>query len=65
MKNYKVIALTAVLSFSFLAKANESEAVVVEVSMENVLEVGRENQKLSAANIDACLFLLARKSCSL
>ena len=50
MKNYKVIALTAVLSFSFLAKANESEAVVVEASMENVLEVGRENQQLSAAS---------------
>ena len=50
MKNYKVIALTTVLSFSFLAQANESEAVVVEASMENVLEVGRENQQLSAAS---------------
>jgi len=50
MKNYKVIALAAVLSFSFLAQANESEAVVVEASMENVLEVGRENQQLSAAS---------------
>jgi hypothetical protein len=50
MKNYKVIALATVLSFSFLAKANESEAVVVEASMENVLEVGRENQQLSAAS---------------
>jgi len=50
MKNYKVIALATVLSFSFLAQANESEAVVVEASMENVLEVGRENQQLSAAS---------------
>ena len=50
MKNYKVIALATVLSFSFLALANESEAVVVEASMENVLEVGRENQQLSAAS---------------
>lgn len=50
MKNYKVIALTTVLSFSFLAQANELEAVVVEASMENVLEVGRENQQLSAAS---------------
>ena len=50
MKNYKVIALATVLSFSFLAKANESEAVVIEASMENVLEVGRENQQLSAAS---------------
>ena len=50
MKNYKVIALATVLSFSFLVKANESEAVVVEASMENVLEVGRENQQLSAAS---------------
>ena len=50
MKNYKVIALATVLSSSFLAQANESEAVVVEASMENVLEVGRENQQLSAAS---------------
>ena len=50
MKNYKVIALATVLSFSFLAQANESEAIVVEASMENVLEVGRENQQLSAAS---------------
>ena len=50
MKNYKVIALATVLSFSFLAQANESESVVVEASMENVLEVGRENQQLSAAS---------------
>ena len=50
MKNYKVIALATVLHFSFLAQANESEAVVVEASMENVLEVGRENQQLSAAS---------------
>ena len=50
MKNYKVIALATLLSFSFLAQANESEAVVVEASMENVLEVGRENQQLSAAS---------------
>ena len=50
MKNYKVIALATVLSFSFLAQANESETVVVEASMENVLEVGRENQQLSAAS---------------
>jgi hypothetical protein len=50
MKNYKVIALATVLSFSFSAQANESEAVVVEASMENVLEVGRENQQLSAAS---------------
>ena len=50
MKNYKVIALATVLSFSFLVQANESEAVVVEASMENVLEVGRENQQLSAAS---------------
>ena len=50
MKNYKVIALATVLSFSFLAQANESEALVVEASMENVLEVGRENQQLSAAS---------------
>ena len=50
MKNYKVIALATVMSFSFLAQANESEAVVVEASMENVLEVGRENQQLSAAS---------------
>ena len=50
MKNYKVIALTAVLSVTFLAQANESEAVVFEASMENVLEVGRENQQLSAAS---------------
>ena len=50
IKNYKVIALATVLSSSFLAQANESEAVVVEASMENVLEVGRENQQLSAAS---------------
>ena len=50
MKNYKVIALATVLSFSFSAQANESEAVAVEASMENVLEVGRENQQLSAAS---------------
>jgi hypothetical protein len=50
MKNYKVIALATVLSFSFLAQANELEAVAVEATMENVLEVGRENQQLSAAS---------------
>ena len=42
----KKISLPVLFGFSILTHANE----LVEVNMESVLEVGRENQELSASS---------------
>ena len=47
-KFMKNISLPVLIGFSVISLANE----VVEVNMENVLEVGRENQQLSATSQD-------------
>ena len=47
LKLIKGISLPALFCFSTFVSANE-----IEVNMENVLEVGRENQKLSANSQD-------------
>ena len=47
-KFIKNISLPVLIGFSFTSFANE----VVEVNMESVLEVGRDNQQLSATSLD-------------
>ncbi len=47
-KFIKNISLSVLIGFSVISLANE----VVEVNMESVLEVGRDNQKLSATSQD-------------
>ena len=47
LKLIKGISLPALFGFSTFVSANE-----IEVNMENVLEVGRENQTLSANSQD-------------
>ena len=47
-KFMKNISLPVLIAFSVISLANE----VVEVNMESVLEVGRDNQQLSATSQD-------------
>ena len=49
IKHVKRISLSLLLCFAITASANE---VNVEVNMESILEVGRENQTLSANSQD-------------
>jgi len=48
LKLIKNISLSSFFCLSFIVSANE----IVEVNMESILEVGRENQKLSASSQD-------------
>ena len=49
IKHVKRISLPLLLCFAVITSANE---VSVEVNMENILEIGRENQTLSASSQD-------------
>ena len=49
IKHVKRISLPLLLCFAVTASANE---VSVEVNMESILEIGRENQTLSASSQD-------------
>ena len=49
IKHVKRISLPLLLCFAVITSANE---VSVEVNMESILEIGRENQTLSASSQD-------------